>query len=395
MDNVDQRSKRLINFACKGAFFMLACSMIITPICLVEMGKALEINLTQRGGLESARNVPLIVIILACGFLSRKIRSTKLVAAGLGLIALGLAAVGLSRSYPMTLGAMALMGTGSGFIEALVNPLITRLHPENREHQLNLTHAFFSIGVFCCVLIFGELLSLGISWRLLYGASALGTLSIGLIFGLAGSAIEADYGGGGGSYIEPLAIPLFWLVAFSMFLSAGTEAGFTFWTASFISNYHAAIPRLSGIGTAIFGGSMAVGRILVGRLSSRFSLRRILLVASVGGILVSLLIIYTGRMVPLFLLLAAAGLVVSGYWPSLLAIASRRIPCETTTLFILISSSGIGGFGAAPYIIGTIGDRWGLRGGFFVIPLLFTGTAILLLLMRTDRRKKGLRGLQA
>jgi fucose permease len=379
------KSTKLLDFACKGPFFMLACSMIVTPICLVEMGEALGINLTQRGGLESARSIPLFLIILASGFLVRKVSSTKLLTAGLGFISVGLSVVGLSRSYATTLGAMVLMGAGSGFIEGLVNPLIAKLHPENPEHHLNVTHAVFSIGVFCCVLLFGELLTFGVPWRFLYIASAAGTLAVGILFGFAGSTIETDAGKIQGSYLEPLSIPLFWIVALAMFLSAGTEAGFTFWTASFIQDYHAAMPRLSGIGTAIFAGSMAAGRMLVGRLSSRFSVRNILLVASCSGIVVSVLVIYAGSMVSVFFLLAAAGLIVSGFWPSLLAIASRKIPCETTTLFILVVSSGIGGFGAAPYIIGALGDRWGLRGGLFLVPLLFLGTAVLLLSIKDKK----------
>lgn len=382
---MDRDNRKLLDFACKGALFMTACSVIVTPICLVEMGKALGINLTQRGGLESARSLPLVVMLFACGIIARRISSAKLIAAGLGLLSVGLSAVGLSGSYPVTLGAMALMGAGSGFIEGLVNPLIVKLHPEHPEHHLNVTHAMYSTGVFCCVLIFGELLNIGVLWRVLYFASAAGTLAIGILFWFAGSAFGDADGKKRGSYTAPLAVPLFWIVALAMFFSTGTEAGFTFWTASFIRDYHAAMPRLSGIGTAIFAGSMAAGRMLIGRLSKRISMRNILLVMSLGGIAVSILVIYAGSVVSVFLLLAAAGLIVSGFWPSLLAIASRRIHCETTTLFILIVSSGMGGFGAAPYIMGALGDRWGLRGGFLLMPLFFLGTAVLLLSMKNDK----------
>ena len=231
-------------------------------------------------------------------------------------------------------------------------------------------------------MIFGELLTLGVPWRVLYFASAAGALVVGVIFLIADAAFTEGVEIKQGSYIAPLSFPLFWIVALAMFLSTGTEAGFTFWTASFISDYHAAIPRLSGIGTAIFAGSMAAGRLLIGRLSHRFSMRNILLVSSFGGIAASVLVIYAGGVVPVFFLLAAVGLIVSGFWPSLLAIASRRLPCETTTMFILIVSSGMGGFGVTPYLIGTLGDRWGLKGGLLILPVLFLGTAVLLLVMK-------------
>jgi len=380
-----ERGVRILDFGCKGAFFILACSAIITPICLVDMGKTLQLNLAQRGGLETARGLSLVVVVLVSGWLARKIKSTMLVGAGLCLVALGLFLLGMTRSYPTALGAMAIMGIGSGFIEALVSPIIARIHPDNHEHHLNLTHAFYPIGICFCVLLAGELLSHNVPYRLIYGLSAPVSLGFGLLIVITGPPIDPGVEAKSGSYIQPMLVPFFWLAAFAMFLSAGAEAGFTYWTASFISRYHSAIPRFSGIGTALFSGSMGIGRILFAKLSARCSLRKMLLAASLCGILVSGCITLPGNLTAVYVLLTAAGFAVSGAWPSILAIASRRIHCEKTSLLIMVSASGIGGFSAVPFIIGSIGDRWGLRGGFFLIPLLFIGTSALLISMREKK----------
>ena len=116
---------------------------------------------------------------------------------------------------------------------------------------------------------------------------------------------------------------------------------------------------------------MAAGRMIVGRLSTRIQVKSILLIAAAGGVLVSALLAYTTRLSALLVLLFAAGLCTSGFWPSVLAMAITRVPADTTAVFTLLISSGIGGFAAFPWLMGGVADSTGLRGAFFIIPVLY------------------------
>jgi len=94
-------------------------------------------------------------------------------------------------------------------------------------------------------------------------------------------------------------------------------------------------------------------------------------------------------MLPFLILLFIAGLSVACFWPSIQSYAADRIDSDHTALFILLSLAGIPGFGAVPWIMGMVGDRYGLRAGFFILPFLFLLLLILLLIERKTAEKKG------
>ena len=130
--------------------------------------------------------------------------------------------MGLSRTYPVAVVAMVVLGAGGGFFEALITPLVANLHPDNPELHLNTAHAFFSIGLCISVLLFGELLSRGLSWRMLYIISSAGTLGTGILFLLAHFPVSASQHFSGNVYLRILKRPVFWIFCLAMFFS--TEA---------------------------------------------------------------------------------------------------------------------------------------------------------------------------
>jgi len=385
MENPMPGRTKTLDFASKAALFMLACCAIVTPISIISIGSELGISLASRGGLETARTIPLIATILVSGVITGRASLKLLISAGLWLMTAGLVLMGLSKTFPVAVIAMVVLGAGSGFIEALINPIVTSLHPDTPELHLNTAHAFFSIGLCICVLLFGELLSRGLSWRTLYFMSSIGTLGTAILFQASHFPENTPDRFSGRTYLGILKRPLFWIFCLTMFFSAGNEGGLTFWTASFIETYYSDVPRLWGFGTAIFGFSMAVGRMTIGRLSAHVPVKLILLIAAGGGVLVSALIAYTTRLSAVMVLIFAAGLCTSGFWPSVLALASKRIHTDTTAVFTLLISSGIGGFAAFPWLIGLVADHTSLRGAFFIIPVLFLILVPLLLLMRPEK----------
>ena len=61
-----------------------------------------------------------------------------------------------------------MMGLGGGLTEAFLNPLIVDLHPDKSGKFLNLSNAFYPLGIIISSLLFGELLTLGYSWRTVF-----------------------------------------------------------------------------------------------------------------------------------------------------------------------------------------------------------------------------------
>jgi fucose permease len=75
------------------------------------------------------------------------------------------------------------------------------------------------------------------------------------------------------------------------------------------------------------------------------------------------------------------------FWPSILAEAEVNLKVNTTFLFILLGSVGVIGFAFTPWIMGVVGDAAELRFGFAIIPLLFIGLIIVLLIERRLSKK--------
>ncbi|MBN2323076.1 MAG: MFS transporter [Spirochaetes bacterium] len=371
--------KRLLYFGTPGTFFVLALSSIVTPICIVHIGGELSISLSQRGAIEAARNLAIVSAILLTGLFVRRVSRKFLITGGLYLMSAGLLFTGLSGSYRLILCSIALLGAGTGLVEALINPMVAALYPENTERHLNRAHAFFSIGVCVSVLLFGELLQASVSWRICYLISACGTLFIGLLLQCARFPDMPDTPHTGRAFVEILRTPRFFLFALAIFVATGLEGGLTFWTASYIQRYYSELPRLWAFGTAIFGGAMALGRLGTARLSIRFPIGKILVIASLCGLASSVLLIRSKTLGLSLCLLAVSGLCTAGFWPSILAIADDSLAVDTTSLFILLISSGMGGFALFPWLMGVVGDGFGLKAGFVFIPALFIAVFFLLL----------------
>lgn len=368
----------------KGAFFMFASSSIVTPICLVEIGSSLSINLSQRGGIESARSFAIVVILLLCGLLARRWGKKALLCLGLYLMALGLFLIGLSKNYLLLLTSTAILGGGSGFIEALIGPLVFDLYPEDAGRQLNFTNAFYSLGVFISVLVFGELLVHQLSWRRLYMLCSFGTLAAATMVQTSKFPVNRTTNLKTVPYISILTIPQFWLFAMAIFFAAGAESGITFWGASYIQQYFSGIPRAGAIGVALFSAMMFLGRIMVSRLTKRVSYKSILIASGAAGAFISCLLLYFNKLTHIWIILALSGIFISSLWPGILAAAAETISKDITMLFVLLSAAGIGGFSVIPWAMGAFGDIWGLRRSFIFIPACLIALIVFLIPVKKE-----------
>jgi len=196
-------------------------------------------------------------------------------------------------TYGVVLLAIACVGVGGGVIEALLNPLVQDLHPDDSGRYLNFANAFFSLGVMITVLGGGELLTRGGSWRTIMIVLAMLCIVSGVLFLVLrrtpldrsdrdspdpATAIGMDPEESSDETapsviklvlahkIEVIRHPRFWVFFGMMFLGAGAEGGLNFWSASYIQLHFGLSPRMGGIGTGSFALGMVVGRMVSGWL---------------------------------------------------------------------------------------------------------------------------------
>ena len=101
------------------------------------------------------------------------------------MIAIGSIMASYSQDYFSLIISLMIIGMGGGATEAIINPLVLDLHPNDSSKYLNITNAFYPIGVIVSALLFGELLTLGYSWRSLFLFIAIIALAMGFIFNIS------------------------------------------------------------------------------------------------------------------------------------------------------------------------------------------------------------------
>ncbi len=353
--------------------YLYAMTVGLLPVALVAMSQSIGFTLTGGGGLSSVGDVVILMVLVASGFLAAKIGKIRAIILGGWILTLALVLCGFSNTYGSILGWSILAGVGKGLIEALLNPLVDDLSEGDGGRAINVVNGFFSIGVCTSALLFGELLNLGLNWRILYFVAAVVSAMNTSLFtvlrphaSLYKDKVEALHLGRIAKNSQVL------FLGIAIFAGAGVEGVLTFWSASYIQLGLGEGVRVAAIGTALFAGAMAVGRISCGRLAPKFGLWRILVITGLCGSFVVFAMFFTKSLGLFYLLLILAGLSIAPAWPSIQSYAARRLPeLDATMLMIVLSLWGVPGFSISVFLIGRLGDLYGLQWGFILITGLF------------------------
>ncbi len=385
--------------------FTYASSVVATPIILLRLAQDLGFGLAEGGGIEAIRTLFLLAVLMASGGAAARIGKTATLAAGSFTLGAGLLAYAIAPSYAFVLIAVVLVGLGGGVLEALLNPLVQDEHPDDSGRYLNIVNAFFSVGVLTSVLLVGELLTRGVSWRLLIGGIGGAAVVLGFFFTLFGrekrrarrrakragtqlanasSDVSARPSGAARAIVKE---PVFWLFAVAMFCGGGAEGAFTFWSASYIQLNFDTLARAGAFGTAAFAGGMVVGRFASGRFVKQGRLHVLIIASAITGVVASLAAWAAESQLAFFLVVFAAGLSIACFWPSIQSHAAAVLPVDSTTLFILLSVAGIPGFGLTSWAMGLIAERVSLRASLLVIPAELALLAVVMIVAHQKTEK--------
>lgn len=378
-----RKSISTLDVATWFGFIIFATSSVIIPICLPEINKTIRASLSESGSIETARNLAVLSILVVAVFLAQLWSKKRFIAIGNYLIALGLLSISFSNNYIMLIFSIIIVGLGGGLSEAFINPIIVDIHPNNTGKYLNFSNAFYPIGVISAAFIFGELLTMGYSWRLVFRIASGASLLIGIFFSILkfpipGTKNQVSWA----SYTVILTTREFWIFAIAIFLGGGIESAITFWGTSYVTEYFSEIPRAGAIAVLIFASAMAVGRFLTAFLSNILSLNNIILGSTIIGIVIGYILPNASNLLEFYLFISFAGISTACFWPTILAKAKSSLDVNITVLFIMLASTGVIGFGLTPIIMGIIGDASSLKTSFFIVPILFILLLIVLIIER-------------
>ena len=378
------------DYAGFSAFVTYSVCSLSIPLMIVPIGKSLNFPMDDGGMgaggiLHMARSIAMVITLLLCGWIAGIIGKRLTTGISIILIGIGICCCAFAPSYWILLPALLIAGLGEGICEGIASPFVQDLHPESPERYVNIAHSFWSVGIVVTVLLAGGLLTLGVNWRIIFGVIGVLSLLSSLWFfwkenPAAPYPESKEKANLQKIYSDTMAIvkvPRFWRCCLAMFFGAGAEFGLTFWSAAYIQLTFQTGAWVASLGTGIIAMGMLTGRMIIGYFAKPHYLRYILLLASLGTIPVTLLLAWLKPgMMPqgalftlLFVFLFIAGAGIAPYWPSTQVYGVNSMQkLDSTLLYVFFSAMGIPGCGFFAWLMGAVGDKWGLTGAILVVP---------------------------
>lgn len=335
----------------------------VTPLIIEKYG----LSLAEGGMLTLSFFIAFGVASIPAGLFSEKYGKKTSMVLGIALMFLGALSFFFSNQFFLLLASTLLAGIGVTFIQVGANTLVEDISSAGQYvKNLNITHAIFGFGSFSSPLIVGFLLARGYDWRLAYLLFVL--LCIPLFFvTLKANAPKhvANHRLNLGALWEKLSDLELMSFALGLFLYVGTEVGIATWLILFLKSERGIGMETGVLALSLFWAMLAIGRYLGGRLAHRFSPKDILSAFSAGAMAL-LVIIMSVKAAPAAFLLPLMGLSLSVIYPTMFSVAIENTRSNKGIASGILTSAGIGG-AIIPYIMGLVGDRYGLAMSFYLL----------------------------
>ena len=387
------------DYAAFSGYAAYACCAMVLSIVLAPLAESLGFPLDRGnrgagGALHFWRSISMFCTMACCTFIAGKFGKRHSIGTALLVIGLGICCAGFAGNYMWLTGAVILSALGQGVFEVLVTPTVQTLHEkEDPSRYINVTHAFWSIGVVSIVILSGWALGAGVSWRVILFFTGIAALIPGILF-LAPSKKQhfppSEHRSPAviwSQMKQVLRIRRFWIFLACMFLAGGAEHCLSFWLPSFIRMEYQSGSLLCGLGTAFFAVGMVAGRLLSGIFGSEKRMYRIILISASVSVLLGFLPPLLHTHFFLYLILFCLGCSSGPLWPSIQNYCVEEIREDPTTMFILLPCIGIPGCGFFTWLMGFLGDYIGLHGSFLLVPGCYLLLWTLIFLEKKHSRK--------
>jgi fucose permease len=278
-------------------------------------------------------------------------------------------------------------GMAQGMIDVGGNTLLVWLHRDKVGPFLNGLHFAFGAGAFLAPLIIAQvvLISHTITWAYWTLALLMLPMMVWLLW-LPSPAIRTISTASPSGQINYLLVGL---IVLFFFLYGGVETGFGNWIFTYALTLKLADETMAAYLTAAFFGAFMVGRLLTIPIAIRFRPRTILLSDLLGGLL-SLTVILLWPASPLVVWLGTIGmgLAMASIFPTLIALAERRMMITGWVTGWFLVGAGAGGM-TLPWLIGQFFEKIGPSITMFALMLnLLLALGVLAALTSTRWQKE-------
>ena len=360
----------------KLVFWASCMGMLLFGITMTTLGPILPkimlqfgIDKANAGALFSLMSLGILLGSLIFGPLVDRYGYKELLILCSVFVLAGLEGIAMTPTLGLLKAAVFIFGFGGGIINGGTNALVSDISEEGRGAGLALLGVFFGIGAFSIPLILGLFLDL-FSYRAIIAGVGVIVL-IPMVFFVFIRFPEAKQKQGfpirkGASLLKETTLLLFGLI---LFLESGMEITAGGWTTAFFNEELAMSANRAVYFQSLFWVGMMLARLLLGTTLKNSRPSRLLYLfiglAFTGSILL---------LVSRSLILAAAGILIIGagfaaVYPLILGYVGDLYSQLSGTAFSIVLVMALTGGMILPWLAGVLGDAYGLRTSFLIIPV--------------------------
>ncbi len=331
--------QKLFNASCV-ALLVTSLSFAVRAGILTKLGTDFGLSNTELGWITSMAFLGFPVATTLGGFFVDALGMKRFMWLAFGAHLLGILLTVFAGGFWTLFISTFFVGFANGTVEAVCNPLITSLYPENKTTMLNKFHVWFPGGI-----VIGSLLSLvmskmGLGWQPQVAMLLIPTLIYGYMF-FGKQFPQTERVTSGFSTADMFAAcltPLFLFMIVCMVLTANTELTTEQYIEKLLGN--AGVEPL--VILAMITGIMAVGRYFGGGIIHRLQPVGVLLMSA---ILAFIGIFWFGHTTGVAIYFAAIifALGVCYFWPTMLGFVSENIPKSGALGLSLTGGAGMFG----------------------------------------------------
>ena len=379
-------------------FFVISfLTNIIGPL-VPDIIKSFDLSLKMASFLPFSFFVAYGLMSIPSGFLIENYGEKKIMIMAFLISSIGAFLFCNTGTYSFYLISLFLIGTGMAMLQVAINPLLRTIGGE-KEFAFNsvLGQMFFGLASFISPLVYSYIMNnvndqaessnLIISllnsikipemeWISLYWIFAIISFIMVIIISQIKLPIvekkEDEKVGALQTHLTLLKKPIVLLYFIAIFCYVGTEVGVANWISQFLETYHDINPQIQGAKTVSnFWGMMTLGTLLGLVLLKFIDSRKVLIINSIISIL-ALLVALFGTSQQALIAFPVIGFFIATMWSIIISLALNSVS-DSHGSFSGILVTGIIGGAFIPFIVGAIGDVFGLKTGllFLIITLLF------------------------
>jgi fucose permease len=362
--------------------------MLTFGIVLTILGAVLP-NVIERFGIDKAQAGSLFLLMtfgilagsLVFGPMVDRYGYKGMLLLGIVVIITGLEGIAFAPSMSILRVAIALIGFGGGIVNGGTNALVADISTEGKGAGLNLLGVFFGIGAVGVPFMLATLGGRYDSSTIVAGVGALVVIPFLFIASNLFPAPKHPQGFPIAAAGRLTRDPLLLLMGFMLFLESGMEIMVGGWTSTFVNEVLAVTARTALIVLSLYWLGMMLARLALGTLLRNVQATRVLYTCISIGILAAIVLLMTGNLLVACFGVFFLGVGFAAAFPTILGFVGDRYAELSGTAFSLVIAMALCGGMLLPWLAGIVGDSYGMRASFVIVPvaLVILGTLLLIL----------------